>query len=170
MNSFYVLFYKENDLYLSYNINYQIFKVNKMKKLLFLLLMVTSISISSCAQTSSNAKQDDKTAEMIFKETDHNFGTILYKGDGAFEFVFKNTGKIPLIITDVQSSCGCTTPEWNKEPILPSKSGKVKVVFDTQRIQPFVKTVKVFSNAKNSPVELIIRGEVKAPSGTSSNL
>ncbi len=136
------------------------------KYLLFLMLL--SISISSCAQTGKDAKTNanDTIAEMIFTETDHNFGVIQQKGNGTFEFVFKNTGKAPLIISNVQSSCGCTIPSWDKEPILPKKTGKIVVKYDTERIGPFTKSIKVFSNATNSPVELMIRGEVKVPEPT----
>lgn len=131
-----------------------------MKKYLLFLIAVT-ISINSCAQQGKDTKTGTEAAEIVFNETDHNFGNIIYQGNGTFEFIFKNTGKSPLIISNVQTSCGCTTPEWNKEPILPKKTGKVVVKYDTQRIGPFVKSIKVFSNAKNSTVELMIRGEVK---------
>jgi len=131
-----------------------------MKKCLLFLIVVT-ISVLSCGQNSKDVKNDTDPGEMIFQELDHNFGTFEQGGNGTFEFVFKNTGKSPIIISNVQTSCGCTTPEWDKEPILPKKSGKVVVKYDTQRIGPFVKSIKVFSNAKNSPVELMIRGEIK---------
>jgi hypothetical protein len=129
-------------------------------KVILLVIFSLIVSMNSYCQN-SNSKQND-TTEIIFNETDHNFGTINYQGDGSFEFVFKNTGKAPLIIKNVQSSCGCTTPEWTKEPVAPKAKGKIIVRYDTERIGSFIKSIKVFSNAKNSPVELIIRGEVKA--------
>ena len=54
-------------------------------------------------------------AEMIFKDTLHIFGTIWYDTEAVYEFTFKNTGKQPLIIEKVQSSCGCTVPKWRKK-------------------------------------------------------
>lgn len=129
------------------------------KHLLFFILL--TISVSSCAQTVEDSKKSTDGAEMIFNETDHNFGVIQHKGNGTFEFIFKNTGKEPLIIKNVTSSCGCTIPNWDKDPILPKKTGKIVVKYDTERIGQFIKSIKVFSNAKNSPVDLIIRGEVK---------
>jgi hypothetical protein len=132
-----------------------------MKKYLLFLMLLT-FSISSCAQGSKDTTNNTKVAEMIFNETDHNFGIIQKGGNGTFEFIFKNTGQAPLIITNVQSSCGCTIPSWDKEPILPKKTGKIVVKYDTERVSPFIKSIKVFSNAKNSPVEIMIRGEVKA--------
>lgn len=130
-----------------------------MKKYLLIVLIIT-ISIVGCAQSGNNNKSGDKP-EMIFKKAEHNFGIIEYDGDGTHEFVFKNTSKLPLIITKVNSSCGCTTPEWSKEPVKPKKKGKIMVKFDTKRVGSFVKSVTVYSNAKNSPVRLVIRGEVK---------
>jgi hypothetical protein len=132
----------------------------KMKKYLLFFILLT-ISVSSCAQTVEDSKKSTDGAEMIFNETDHNFGVIQHKGNGTFEFIFKNTGKEPLIIKNVTSSCGCTIPNWDKDPILPKKTGKIVVKYDTERIGQFIKSIKVFSNAKNSPVDLIIRGEVK---------
>ncbi len=124
-----------------------------------LIFWIIATSLVSCAQsTDDNGKQ----AEMMFKVSEHDFGLIEYAGNGTHEFVFKNTGKVPLIITKVSSSCGCTTPDWDKEPVKPHKKGKVVVKFDTKRIGSFVKSVTVYSNAKNSPVRLIIRGKVKA--------
>jgi len=98
---------------------------------------------------------------MTFKKTFHDFKSVWYKADATFEFVFKNTGKEPLIITKVKSSCGCTVPTWEKEPVLKNKTGTIKVKYDSDRIGQFQKSITVYSNAKNSPVELIISGEVK---------
>jgi len=122
----------------------------------YLLLIVILFSISSFSQ-----KQENNNVEMIFKKTFHDFKTVWYKSDATYEFVYKNTGKEPLIITKVKSSCGCTVPIWEKEPVLKNKTGFVKVKYDSDRIGQFQKTVTVYSNAKNSPIILIIKGEVK---------
>ncbi len=129
------------------------------KNLLFIFLL--SLSITGCAQNPKD-NSSEKQAEMIFENVEFNFGNIDYDSEGTHEFIFKNTGKVPLIITNVSSSCGCTTPEWSKEPIQRKKKGKITVKYDTKRVGNFVKSVKVYSNAKNSPVMIIIRGSVKA--------
>ncbi len=128
-----------------------------MKKILLLVWLI-AISVAGCGQSTDDNK---KQAEMMFKVSEHDFGVIEYAGNGTYEFVFKNTGKVPLIITKVNSSCGCTTPAWDKEPVKPRAKGKVVVKFDTKRVGSFVKSVTVYSNAKNSPVRLIIRGKVR---------
>jgi hypothetical protein len=127
------------------------------------ILSIAFISMYFAAYSQHKAIQNipNDTTEIIFNELDHNFGNIAYKGNGTFEFIFKNTGKSPLIIKHVQSSCGCSVPSWDKQPIPPKGKGKITVKYDTERIGPFIKNLKVFSNAKNSPTDLIIRGEVK---------
>jgi hypothetical protein len=133
-----------------------------MKKQILLLVVFSAAFALNIMSQGVNTATNDST-EIIFNELDHNFGTVAYKGDASFEFVFKNTGKAPLIIKHVQSSCGCTTPFYDTQPVAPKAKGKIMVKFDSERIGPFIKSIKVFSNAKNSPVELIIRGEIKSP-------
>jgi hypothetical protein len=107
-----------------------------------------------------NIKVSQNTSEITFEKTVHDFGSILKKGDCNTEFVFKNTGKVPLILYEVKPSCDCTTPSWPKEPIMPGKTGTIKVVYDTKETGVFSKTITVSSNAVNSHVELTIQGEV----------
>lgn len=98
--------------------------------------------------------------EMTFKYTDHNFGTQNSGSDISYEFEFVNTGKNPLIISNVSTSCGCTTPEWTRQPVQSKERGVIKVKYDSSRIGNFSKTITVYSNAENSPVVLSIRGNV----------
>jgi hypothetical protein len=74
----------------------------------------------------------DEAAKMSFDKTEHNFGTIKEGQVVQHLFKFKNTGKAPLVITNASGTCGCTVPEWSKEPILPGKSGEIKVSFDSK--------------------------------------
>lgn len=99
-------------------------------------------------------------AEMTFKYTDHNFGTMEQGSDVSFNFEFVNTGKEELIINNVATSCGCTTPEWTRQPVPVKTRGAVKVKYDSNRIGNFSKTITVYSNATNSPVVLTIRGNI----------
>jgi hypothetical protein len=102
-------------------------------------------------------------ATITFDNMNHNFGNIKEEG-GVVEhdFVFKNTGTEPLLLTNVRSSCGCTVPEWSKEPIAPGESGSVKVTFNPlRRPGAFRKSITVQSNAKQSTVVLYIVGMVE---------
>lgn len=97
---------------------------------------------------------------ITFSKIVHDYGTIYKGGDGNCEFEFKNTGVEPLILTDCKSSCGCTIPNWPKEPILKGKSAVVKVKYATERLGAINKTITVTSNASNSPIVLKITGNV----------
>lgn len=98
-----------------------------------------------------------------FKTLEHNFNKLEHKGDASYIFEFKNTGKVPLILTSVNASCGCTTPEWPKEPIAPGKVGKIKVTYNSQIVGVFTKLVYVYSNATSNMVTLTIKGEILPP-------
>lgn len=118
-----------------------------------------------CAQFSF-AQQ--RKANISFNKTAHNFGKIK-EADGLVSTVFEfvNTGNVPLIIQDVQTSCGCTTPEYSKEPVRPGEKGFVKALYDPSGRPGFIdKEITVKSNAENSPIVLKISGTVvpKEPS------
>ncbi len=91
-----------------------------------------------------------------------DYGEIKKGADSKRIFLLQNIGKKPLIITNVETSCGCTVAEKPKLPILPQKSYKLEVSYDTQRVGSFEKAITVESNSlKNSRVVLIIKGTVK---------
>ena len=100
--------------------------------------------------------------EIKFEKENHNFGVINEGVQAKYDFVFVNTGNQPVIIQSVNASCGCTTPFYTKEPILPNKKGIISASFDSNgRPGIFNKSVTVVSNAKNGNLSLTIQGEVK---------
>ncbi len=123
---------------------------------LLLILLSTSLFVSL-------SFSQQKGPYMNFKTKQHDFGTIYQeKGPVRYVFEFVNTGSRPVIIKDVKSSCGCTTPSWTKKPIPPGAKGQITVEYDPRnRPGAFLKTVTVYSNAKNSPVVLQIKGFVQ---------
>ncbi len=100
-------------------------------------------------------------AVMTFEKTSHDFGAIQYNGDGTYVFEYTNTGNMPLIILDVASSCGCTTPIYTKEPLKAGEKGLITVKYDTTREGTFSKSITIKSTAANSPIELKISGKVE---------
>jgi hypothetical protein len=107
---------------------------------------------------------DNPNAPDIKFDTEvHDYGTIQKGADGNCTFTFKNTGKEPLILSNARGSCGCTVPTWSKDPVLPGKTGEIKVHYDTNRIGTFGKQVTVTSNAKTATVVLNIKGNVMEP-------
>ena len=103
-----------------------------------------------------------KSADFQFNKMVHDFGRIKEEGGKVrFDFKFKNAGKQPIIIKNVESTCGCTTPEWSKTPVLPGKEGFVSAEFDPlDRTGAFSKQIMVFNNITNEPITLEIRGDV----------
>ncbi|MGL4331613.1 MAG: DUF1573 domain-containing protein [Bacteroidales bacterium] len=104
-----------------------------------------------------------KGAGIVFDTMSHDFGTFSEsKKTVSTTFTFKNTGKAPLVINRVVASCGCTTPEWSKEPIAPGKSGFVKATYNAVgRPGTFNKTITVFTNTPEGNVSLNIKGIVQ---------
>lgn len=106
------------------------------------------------------AQQKDPV--MNFTKTKIDFGDLKQEnGPASRVFEFTNTGGKPVIISNVTSSCGCTTPTWSKQPIPPGKKGFVEAVYDPRnRPGNFSKTITVYSNSANSPVQLNVVGNV----------
>ncbi|MGB0166907.1 MAG: DUF1573 domain-containing protein, partial [Luteibaculum sp.] len=91
----------------------------------------------------------------------HDYGTIEKGADPYCYFEVTNTGTEPLIISNAKGSCGCTVPEWSREPVLPGKSTKIKVRYDTKRVGPINKSVTITSNATNDPTLVLrIKGNI----------
>lgn len=107
-------------------------------------------------------------AVINFTKRAHDFGNIKeVNGPVSYDFEFTNTGNAPVIIKNVESSCGCTSPQWTKQPILPGKTGFVKATFDPKdRPGYFDKTITVFSNTKTPTLELKIKGSVEGKTRT----
>ena len=100
-------------------------------------------------------------AEFKFEKETIDYGKIYSGTDGTRTFVFTNVGKEPLIITRVQSSCGCTVPKKPEQPIMPGEKGEIKVSYDTKRIGGFSKIITIYSNAKNEHKTVKIKGYIK---------
>lgn len=99
---------------------------------------------------------------ITFSETTHDFGKI-NEADGRVTtvFEFKNEGMIPLILSNVRASCGCTTPKWTREPIAPGATGQITVTYNPSgRPGRFQKSITVTSNTEPATTRLYIKGEV----------
>lgn len=151
-----------------------------MRKFLALIALVAFAATATFAQTKSGPA-------MKFEQTTVDYGTIEQNSDPLRTFSFKNTGNTPLIITGARGSCGCTVPSYPKKPIAPGETAVIEVRYDTKRVGPFRKSVRITTNekvmkkTKNDQGEIVekeeakthilyIKGDVKqkkaAPSGT----
>ncbi|MBK9014779.1 MAG: DUF1573 domain-containing protein [Saprospiraceae bacterium] len=101
------------------------------------------------------------TTVMSFTETEFNFGKVKAGEKVEHEYTFKNTGKEPLVISNAKGSCGCTVPEWPKEPIAPGASAKIKVNFDSKgKSGPQTKQVTITANTDPVQSIIYIKGDV----------
>lgn len=152
-----------------------------MKKHLFIAIILSATSATLWAQNPVNTmvvsakngvkKEVNKDSAPLFKfleaDNTHDYGTIPEGPNAVYEFQFVNIGNAPLLITNAQASCGCTSPEYSKSPILPGKKGKIKVTYTTKgHPGNFAKSVYLTSNAQTNDgaghFELKIKGIVVA--------
>jgi len=134
-----------------------------MKKSVLTIVMLISTFLVANAQNSAAPVTTAETngSEITFESLVHDYGTVYQGANGNCEFRFTNTGTEPLILSNVQTSCGCTVPSWPKEPILPGKTGVIKVNYTKMNMAGTIsKQITVYSNAKNGNIVLSIKGTV----------
>lgn len=130
-----------------------------MKKVFSFMVMLLIGSFAAHAQSNSSKVGEPNQSAVKFDHVVFDFGEIEYASDGNHTFSFKNVSKDPITITNVSTSCGCTTPHYSKEPVLPGKKGSVTAHYDTTRIGTFNKNLTVTIN--NEQIVLTIKGTVK---------
>lgn len=149
-----------------------------MKKIMTLLFIgLISLSINAQEKTVSEAVVDPNAPVFEFETDVIDYGKIEQNADGVRVFKFKNVGKSPLVISRVQSSCGCTVPKKPEAPIMPGSNGEIEVKYATNRLGGFNKTITIFSNATEPNKQVRIKGivlkqespVVKQKSSVSSN-
>lgn len=127
-----------------------------MKKLSVFFSMIFCFAMCSFAQ--EEAPKDD--SGVVFDKLVNDYGTIEKGSDGKCVFTFTNTTDSPLILTNVQASCGCTVPSWPREAINPGESNVINVKYNTNNVGHFTKRISVFTNKKDTPIVLTITGKV----------
>jgi hypothetical protein len=117
--------------------------------------------IENPATASDPNAQSSKFPVMSFKNTEHDFGDIIENQNVETTYKFTNTGNAPLLISECKATCGCTVPDWPKEPVMPGKSASIKVVFNSNgKAGVNNKIVTVKSNTKEGSMELKFRANV----------
>ena len=121
-------------------------------------------SVADIIRSPVNADEPVDTvnvAKMIFEEKRYNFGTINQGEVVKHIYKFTNTGKVPLIISDARSSCGCTVPDWPKDPIQPGESSQISVRFDSKGKKDYQsKPITILANTYPNKTILQIQGTV----------
>lgn len=126
-----------------------------MKRLLQFITVISFVALFSVVGAQEKPK-------ITFEEVVHDYGSFKESaGIQTTTFKFTNTGAVPLILSNVRTSCGCTTPKWTREPVAPGKEGEIQVSYNPKnRPGSFNKTVTISSNAENASVVLRIKGTV----------
>lgn len=112
----------------------------------------------------SATQPSDKQPIITFEKTEHDFGTVLQGEKVTYSFHFTNTGNAPLLISTVNTTCGCTVGEFSKEPIAPGKSGVIKATYDSKGHQGVqTRNLSVVSNTNPGQTTLRLKATVQTP-------
>lgn len=125
--------------------------------------VVVFFALMACSGTAENEQKDNKkaTPQIVFKETSYDFGKVSIGKDVSHTFTFTNEGDAPLKINKVETDCGCTVLEYDKETIKPGETGRIKVIFDTSGFfGNQKKVIRVYSNSAQGVSTLTITAYV----------
>jgi hypothetical protein len=156
-----------------------------MKKLLYIIAIVTTAGMTSCGSKENGEEKEQLSPEIInnpatasapadsgevalpefsFEKDQHHFGVITQGEKVTYSFKFKNTGKGPLIISSASATCGCTVPEYTKDPVQPGEEGYINVTFNSEgKAGMESKTVTLIANTIPNTKVLTISAEIKVP-------
>ncbi|MEO6521025.1 MAG: DUF1573 domain-containing protein [Mucilaginibacter sp.] len=130
-----------------------------MKKLIMICAVIIGFTVTVSAQT-------DNKAEFKFAEEKHDFGKVPQGKPVTVKFEYTNIGEEPLILSNVQPTCGCTIADFTKTPVLKGAKGIITITYNAAVVGVFTKTIVVTSNAKTPTKYLNIVGEVVAGAST----
>lgn len=149
------LFFLSFILFLAYNVNAQV-QVKSNDKVVKVQDVAKPVSVDASVPTTDAPATPPTKAVMTFEDggydTKCDYGNIEFNGEPLRVVKFKNTGSEPLIIKNARGSCGCTVPNWPKEPILPGESGQIEIRYATNRVGGINKKVTVTTNEEKEHV------------------
>ena len=124
---------------------------------------VTTSAAATASAAATVAEPSGPTTAMTFDENVFNFGTVTEGEKVKHTYEFKNTGDEPLILSNAVGSCGCTVPDWPREPIAPGSTGEIVVEFNSQGKQG-ERDQKVTLTANTVPAQTVLslQGTVEA--------
>ena len=129
------------------------------------LIFASSVMIAQTAETIEEKEVAEEAVEgpkMQLEKTVVDYGEIKQVDDPLRKVSFTNTGTEPLLITNAKGSCGCTVPTWPREPILPGESSEIEIRYDTKRLGPINKTIKLTTNDPTGQYVVRITGRISA--------
>ena len=122
----------------------------------------TSAVTGATPSAATPAVSNQPLTTIALSQSNYDFGNIK-KGDKVNHvYEITNTGKNPLVISEVKPGCGCTAPEFTKDPILPGKKGKITLSFDSASFDGAVqKFADVYANVENAPIKLTFNANIQ---------
>ena len=124
-------------------------------------LIAAMALLLGAANTQAQEWQPIPGMHLSINEMTHDFGTHPQYTKTEFEFNIKNDSTLALVISNISTSCGCTTPTYSKRPVKSGKIATVKVAYDASRVGIFSKTIYVYTNFSTEPIELNIKGTME---------
>ena len=115
-----------------------------------------STNLVNNPSSADGIKSVNNTPAIKFEKTEHDFGKILQGEQVSYTFKFKNVGDAPLIITSIEKTCGCTTPDFSSTPIKLGDSGKITITYDSKGHKGF-QNKRLVVKANTNPSETILR-------------
>jgi len=132
-----------------------------MKKFFLICSILAGAAFAATAQPTSMGNIDPNAPVLVLDKAEYNFGTINQGEVAKYTLKIKNSGKSPLLINNIITPCGCTTPVWPKEPIAPGKSSEIQISFNSAGKQGAQSKVLVIqSNNRDGDVNFTLKGTV----------
>jgi len=130
---------------------------------LFALLIFSGQSVALKAQPSGNGAKNGAKGSLTFPKKINDLGSVIEGETATTEFTFTNTGKAPITLVNVQASCGCTMPEWERNPIAPGATSSIRTTFNSAggHAGPFSKAILVTTDGEPVTYDLAIMGTIK---------
>lgn len=129
-----------------------------LNKLAIVIMIVTGLSFVN----KTMAQESELKPMAEFDKTTHDFGQVPQGIPVKAIFKVKNTSMVPLVITNVKPTCGCTVADYPREPIKPGETGEIAATYNARSVGPFTKTVHVYTNTNEGLVDIYMKGEVVA--------
>lgn len=132
-----------------------------MPHLIYSILLCCFLVLASCAPKVYSRKSGEPAAEISFDSKSHDFGLVKVGQKVSYTYTFTNTGKVPLVIQNIEPACGCTTPQWTREPVPPGSGGIIEITYNSGgNLGKTSKGILVVANTEPSQNYLVFYAEV----------
>ncbi|GAA0744498.1 MULTISPECIES: DUF1573 domain-containing protein [Flavobacteriaceae] len=146
-----------------------------MKKVILSLSALCMVAFTSCKEDAASKVKSENVAQaaerdavagelpvISFEEAEHDFGTIVDGTPVETKFKYTNTGKAPLVVSNIKSTCGCTVPQdWSREPLAPGESSEFTVKFNGKGKNQITKTITLTTNTEKGSEQVKIKAFIE---------